>query len=371
MVDREFSDTVQLIYEAGLDFNQWPRVLERLAELLGASMTCLVKHNVATCDGEMITVRAHPDTARRYAGHYARTNVFAQRAGNRPAGTCMTDRSVLPKEELFKTEFYADFLRPEDVHSILSVYLLPENGARVAFGRPHRAGEWEQEQIDQLRLFAPHLHRAAQIGVKLGAIELAETSAAEVLDRLAQGVLIVDAQSRPLFVNRTATEILAEADGLHLDGGGLSAANRSQTATIRRLVAAAADRSDPLAAGGAVGVSRRSMRRALSVLIAPMRVEPGWFGKRRPAAMVLVTDPEQSAPVPFHHLQQLYDLTPAEAAVTIEVLRGEGLAAVAANLGIAIPTVRTHLQRIFEKTRTRRQAELVRMVAQSNAPLRS
>jgi DNA-binding CsgD family transcriptional regulator len=69
-------------------------------------------------------------------------------------------------------------------------------------------------------------------------------------------------------------------------------------------------------------------------------------------------------------LQQFYGLTPAEATVTTEVLRGQGLQAAAETLGITIPTVRTHLQHVFEKTRTRRQAELVRMLAENNAGLR-
>jgi hypothetical protein len=220
---------------------------------------------------------------------------------------------VLPKQELFKTEFYADFLRPEDVHSILSVYVLPEDGTRVAFGLPHRSGEWEQEQIDLLRLFAPHLQRAALINLKLGASRLSEMSSAEALDRLAQGVILVDVESRPLFTNRSASEILADADGLWVDRFGLSADNPSQTATIRRMIAAVSNNSEAPAAGAAVGVLRRSMRRPLSVVIAPARVEPSWFYNQRPAAIVFVSDPERSAPVPLYHLQQCYGLTPSEA----------------------------------------------------------
>src|ERR1700687_1952457 len=97
MVDSEFAETLQLIYQAGLDSKQWPAVLERLGELLDASMTCLVRHDVATSEGAMVAVRAGPQVARRYAERYAKLNVFAQRAGNRPAGTCMTDRAVLPR----------------------------------------------------------------------------------------------------------------------------------------------------------------------------------------------------------------------------------------------------------------------------------
>ncbi|TPK07044.1 hypothetical protein FJ872_24085 [Mesorhizobium sp. B2-5-9] len=64
-------------------------------------------------------------------------------------------------------------------------------------------------------------------------------------------------------------------------------------------------------------------------------------------------------------LRDLYRLTPAEAAVATAVARGEGLQAVADEVGISLTTVRTHLQHVFEKTETRRQAELVRLIAAS------
>jgi DNA-binding CsgD family transcriptional regulator len=50
--------------------------------------------------------------------------------------------------------------------------------------------------------------------------------------------------------------------------------------------------------------------------------------------------------------------------MAIEVLNGGGLKAVAARLGIAPTTARTHLTSIFNKTGTRRQAELVRILLQ-------
>jgi DNA-binding CsgD family transcriptional regulator len=44
------------------------------------------------------------------------------------------------------------------------------------------------------------------------------------------------------------------------------------------------------------------------------------------------------------------------------------LADVAHNLGVALSTVRTHLQRAFEKTATRRQSELVRLLLAHRLP---
>lgn len=305
--ERKFSETLKLIYDAGLDFGRWPAVLEQLADILGASMTCLVRHDVATSDGAMITIRADPETSRCYAEYYAKRNGFAQRAGNRPAETCMTDRSVLPKEKLFRSEFYADFLRPRDVHSILSVFLLRDGATRVAFGRPHRAGDWEQGDIDCLNRFAPHLHRAAEMNLRLEGNRLGGAGITKVLDDLTKGIIIVDVNNRPVFINGVADRILGEVDGLGVNSGGLCATHPAENAALQRMVAATASGQLESMRTGALNVSRPSMRRPLSLTVAPLH-ENCWFLSRQSGAIIFVDDGGSAGPVAAR-----YDRQPAAA----------------------------------------------------------
>jgi hypothetical protein len=201
---------------------------------------------------------------------------------------------VLPKEQLFASEFYADFLRARDVHSILTAYLLDNAATRVAFGRVHRAGEWEQEQIDCLRLLAPHLCRAAQTNLRLEATEILKEGASDALDRLAHSVMIVDAESRPLFVNRAAEALLRQGDGLRIDCQGLCATfDARETSSIRRLVATPADEQIRISPAPVL-VSRRCARPPLAILVVPMRASSVWFSQKRPAAIVLISDPDQA-----------------------------------------------------------------------------
>jgi DNA-binding CsgD family transcriptional regulator len=53
-----------------------------------------------------------------------------------------------------------------------------------------------------------------------------------------------------------------------------------------------------------------------------------------------------------------FGLTDAESGVAAEILKGDGRLAAARRLGISDTTAKTHLSNIFEKTGTRRQAEL-------------
>jgi DNA-binding CsgD family transcriptional regulator len=79
-------------------------------------------------------------------------------------------------------------------------------------------------------------------------------------------------------------------------------------------------------------------------------------------ALVLIIDPEDD-PVPAAALlRRLYHLTRAEAAVALHLMHGADLREISEQLSISLATVRTHLQRVFDKTDTHRQAELVRLL---------
>jgi|SRR5436190_13243255 len=59
----------------------------------------------------------------------------------------------------------------------------------------------------------------------------------------------------------------------------------------------------------------------------------------------------------------LYELTPAETRVLVAIVEIGGVPRVASFLGISETTVKTHLGHLFRKTGTKRQADLVKLVA--------
>jgi DNA-binding CsgD family transcriptional regulator len=65
----------------------------------------------------------------------------------------------------------------------------------------------------------------------------------------------------------------------------------------------------------------------------------------------------------------MYKLTPAELRVLLAIVDVGGVPEVAAALGVAVTTVKTHLNRLFEKTGVGRQADLVKLVAGFSTPL--
>jgi DNA-binding CsgD family transcriptional regulator/PAS domain-containing protein len=353
------------IYDAAVEPGRWPQVLEMLSDFLEGAATKLTFQNVRTMRSEASSVRMPPEADRTYAQYYYKTNVFLPRIAKLRAGTLIPVWNLLPREAYQRSEFYNDFCRPGDMCHPIGVVLANEPEVRVVFtcGRAKAAGEFESEHLDRLRRIGPHLVRAAGVRLRLSRSEIARNANAEALDCVAQGVMIVAANGEILFANRAAESLLAEADGIKTEKSALRASTPADTAQFQRLIAAAAERSD--AKGGVMALARPVPRRPLSVLVAPLMIESTWFVPGRPAAIVFVADPDSVPRTARDQLRNLYRLTPAEADVAMAIACGEGLQAAADELKISLTTARTHLQHIFEKTETRRQAELVRLIADS------
>ncbi|SRR6266849_3734082 len=91
----------------------------------------------------------------------------------------------------------------------------------------------------------------------------------------------------------------------------------------------------------------------------------------RPTAVLFVNRTSLDAPAAADIIKKVFKLTPAELRVMLTVVEFGGVPDTARNLNIAESTVKTHLGRIFAKTDTKRQAELVKLAAAFSPQLRS
>ncbi len=231
-------------------------------------------------------------------------------------------------------------------------------------GASKRVNAYERsDSMRLLQLLVPHLQRAARSQWTMDCAIAGRNVAFAALARLRHGVVLVGAGGRVLFANDAAAKLAAQTDGLSIGAAGLRAALPSQDAALQRLSARAfASNGNSVPAGGMLAVSRPSGRRPYAVFVIPLREVAETFMTYCPCAVAVIVDPDDPLPIFPRHLQELYGLTPAEAAVAIQMLRGQGLKAVAAELRVTLSTVRIHLQRVFEKTGTHRQAELTRLL---------
>jgi DNA-binding CsgD family transcriptional regulator len=78
--------------------------------------------------------------------------------------------------------------------------------------------------------------------------------------------------------------------------------------------------------------------------------------------VVLVNDPDKNPDTLPDALTRTYHLTAAESRLAELLARGETVVRAAERLGISHNTARTHLQRVYQKTGTSHQGQLIRLL---------
>ena len=80
---------------------------------------------------------------------------------------------------------------------------------------------------------------------------------------------------------------------------------------------------------------------------------------------MFIRDPTGSSQTSIDVLRQLFDFTPAEAALALQLANGYSLDEAAEELDIRKNTARAHLRAIFSKTGVTRQTTLVHVLLNS------
>jgi len=218
-----------------------------------------------------------------------------------------------------------------------------------------------------------HLSRALGTMFRLRDNDLRIAASLAALDRLAAGVLLFGQEGEVLYANRGARATLALGDGLTLRPPGhdkrfegwLAASKPDRDALLRReiLDAVSLDPLDPDHFSRGILVARPSGKRPFLLQLSPLARDNEFSRPDHQAfAIGFLTDFDAAPNLDPDLLRSVYGFTPAEARLAQELLSGDSLEVIATRLALGESTLRTQLRGLFEKTGTRRQAQLVKML---------
>jgi DNA-binding CsgD family transcriptional regulator len=353
-------------YEAAADPCHWSVFLDSFAQAVKSPAVALIVQDLRNPRGSVSEgLGFDPLWERRYGEYFGGINVWIERAPHlfQPGMIPRSDH-VMTDRELANTEFGHDFLRPQNHFYSFGSVLTEEEAviSCITAMRSKSAGPFGETEVELLRELTPHLQSALRVHGRIASLENRLNGLTNALDHMAQGVMLVDADGKPGFVNRYAEEILRAGNGLTLRRSILHARRPDQTLHLLRLIAEATNSAgvDPLP-GGRMTVTRTSGRRGLNLMVAPLVSGlPKISGES--AAIVFVNDPERVPDPKARELEQLLQLTTAEARLAKSLAAGKTLQAFTRESGVSLNTARSHLKQIFGKTGVRRQADLIRLV---------
>ena len=379
---------VNLIYEAAFDASQWPAFLRAFASAIETRGTIIYTHNFETLDASTASSEGFPNAVVGFdeqfmsvlEEYYNHVNVWAQNEAMLKPGRPVTGSMLYPERKLPKTEFYQDWLRPQDYFHAIGGIIMRDGPCAMKFSslRSRRSGDFTAAEIRLYQTLLPHLARAANIQRRFVFLQGLSNASLALLDTVPAAIVLLDASGRALHSNAAAQTELRRGDPLLLSRSGdvtVRGAAHGQTA-LRAAIAAALDpvRSAKERRATVAQLPRRNGEMlSLQALALPQGQHSDLgcrFSRSLAACALVIHDGQARIPmVGAELLRHVYGLTPAEVQVAIAMAEGETLKRYAERRHISRNTASSQLKSAFQKTGLRRQSELVRWLLSSSAAL--
>jgi len=368
--DSSLLSIVEDIYDTTFDPSLWRQTLTRVVEYTDALAACIISKDASCLVRVQHPVGISSHFIQTYADGYGECDpTHAIRLFN--VGELHSIEDWLPAEEFRKTQFYQEWARPQHIEDVASVLLDRSADGFSYFGLATK------EIVDdglrrKLMPVIPHLLRAVLIGQVLHQHAAVASPIIQTLDELKAAMFLLDSTGHITHSNESGRDMLARKDFLRADQGRLVAADPQLNRILRDAAAASilgdgATRSESIALPFIAQDGERFVGH-LMPLTSGRRRKTGIAYEA--SAVLFVAKASLDAAVAADIIKNIFKLTPAEARVLLTVVEFGGVSETARNLDVAESTVKTHLGRIFTKTETKRQADLVKLVAAFSSPAR-
>jgi DNA-binding CsgD family transcriptional regulator len=366
---------VEDIYDAAVDPSRWNPVLERVADFVGGSAASLYSKDAGTLSGMVHYYGGEVDLGytQSYFDTYVKMDPLI--AGHVLAAidqpTCTAD--IMPMDELAKSRMYREWIRPQGLVDCANVVLDKSATGAALFGvfRREEHGIVDDGARWRMGQLAPHVRRALTINRAIEA-KSAETAAfADTMDGLRAGMFLVDATGRVVHSNASAQAMAASGTAIRTANGRLTPALSEAAAAFEEIFAASAAGETAIGAKAIALPLRGRDGKHYAAHVLPLasgrrrRAGPGYAA----VAAVFLREAAIAFPSPPEAIARHYRLTPTELRVLMAIVQVGGVPEAADALGMGESTVKTHLHRLFGKTGTSRQADLVKLIAAFADPL--
>lgn len=366
----EYDRIVSALYDASLDSRRWGEALELFRVLFQANFVTLILRSPDESNlGMMIAVGVEGGDKVTYLPYGHSMTPFV----NQPVDKVFTVEDLMTESEWRRMPYYQHWCAPVDVFHVMGADISTPDSGKLRFRITRSEAAPKFSALDRARCEAllQHLRRALHIHNLIDRSESLGTLYSQAIGRLSVGTLVLDETGKVLEQNLIARELVAANDGLKLVGGRLETSYPSDNRELQQLIRSAFARhsGDPMTVASAMSVSRPSGQVNLGVVVEPVPSQEWAEGKGQPAVLVYIRDAAGKSQASTAAAKQLFNLTPAETALAMELANGLSLEEAAEALNIRRNTARAHLRSIFSKTGVRRQTELVRIILNSVAPL--
>jgi DNA-binding CsgD family transcriptional regulator len=371
--DEVLTGLIGHIYDAALDAALWPRVLVRIGEFVGGQAGGILSKDSVS---KISIPHYHFGVDPSYVRLYSETHSKFDPVSTLPffdVGQIVNIPELVPYEEFLEGRFFREWMQPQGLvdaaNSVLEKSVLSCSFFTIL--RDKARGIVDDELRRRMGLVVPHVRRAVLIGQVIDLKRTEVATFADMLDGLSAGIFLIAADGRIVHANAAGHGMLSAGSFLRSMSGRLVSSDNQAHKILHETFVAAND--------GDAGIGVKAIALPLIAHNGERYVAhvlPLTSGARRSAgrthtatvAMFVRKQALEGLSAP-EVIAGTYKLTPTELRVLLAIVDVGGIPEVAAALGVADSTIKTHVGHLFEKTGLSRQADLVKLVAGYSTPL--
>ncbi|QND50509.1 hypothetical protein HB779_00545 (plasmid) [Phyllobacterium sp. 628] len=359
----QVSEMIGLIYQAAYDEEQWDPAIHGIRQLFSRGTSRLSNHAIRKVANCAFTANPGYGYFQKYVEKYAQANLYL---GSRPADALQKARSFV---NAFEMDQYDDNDPSTGWTESHATYDEPPakqlNGGHAFSTLRHRPKpNCDTSEVETFALLAPHFERASQISQQ---IKLANALKA-TFSRLPFGAVLVTADLRILEVNDIAAAWLDDNQTQLMQRNGFLTAKPAIHRPLQKLAADACG----LHINGLMGTGGRMVLEKTSEIgavadcvleVAPIFDSPFPGMTIGRCAIVIIKKIHMGNPEGLdEHIGAIFKLTRSEARLAGLLAAGYSLKDAANEANLKNTTARAYLERLFHKTGTHQQSQLVALL---------
>jgi len=356
-LDDGLSKFLVSLYDAVHDPDAWRRAMAEVIRRSDSRMLVATTADLGRKDVVDICFHGPDDSAaetgmREYVTEMSGLDPVFDWLQAHPRAAFCESTATVPAPD-YQTHEFVKWTRSRFGASLWDVfYSEPVDGLSFVVSYFAQPGAWRPttRQLALHSLFFENMERAVRLAVRPPNFA-ADDSA----------LIAIDASGRALSLSPRAEQLLAEGDDLVIRDRLLTAQSGETAARLRRAIHAALDPGSGAPIGRSIRIVRNGGRSDLFVVVSPFPSSLGHVPRPAPQALVRIVEIDKG-PERLGAHSHLFGLSRREIEIASALLEGHSIESLAASLGLSRNTVRNHLQSLFRKTGTSRQADLVRIL---------
>ena len=359
-------ELVREIYRAAAGTGSLSEALRMLAVETSSDQAFWGRFDLGLSTGEIVdSYNADPSFIRNYNGGRGAQNVWLRKGRHFKAeGGVWAGSRIVPMRELTHSEFYEHMLAPWGIYHTLHLVVAVEGETvvHIILTRGPSDPDYGTREIAVARSFARHARSALEIQRALAPKRTVQSILSELVDDAGLGVVVFNG-SLVIYASYNCQAMFNSPD---LDSARDRVPFRHSNPFGTPLYLPR-DLADAVARYDGFGPTTTVIKQAIGKRRYIAQIKPLPFCdpshiERRIALALVIYDPDRHSSINEELLEAVYKLTKSEAHICSLLVNGHAVDDIAVDLDISPHTVRTHLQRIYQKTGSTRQMDVVKLL---------